>query len=260
VYRFIEMADRRRFDLWSSVRSELQQLLALAPLLRAKLDADIHPRVIATDASTLAAGVVTSSLADLEPNAWPVCSSRVHATRQPLALSSVWRTDTWGTDMQLGPNASSSPIGNTASALTDTHTDLYDRFYSSVWNARWSRVISVPWQWTDDHINALELRAALLAVHWLLSFPSSMGKRAYLLTDSTVAHFALWKGRSSSPSLLLVLRKISALLLSSGVTLLVGWIPSEVNPADAASRLRSDSGPKGGGQQPSPWPPPPRQE
>ena len=258
VYRFIEMADRRRFDLWPSVRSELQQLLALAPLLRVKLDAGIHSRVIATDASTLAAGVVTSSLADLEPHAWPVCSSRVHATRQPLVLSSVWRTGTWDTDM-LGPDTLSSPISDAGPALADINTELYDRFYSSVCGARWSRVMSVPWQWTDDHINALELRAALLSVHWLLSFPSSMGKRAYLLTDSTVTLFGLWKGRSSSPSLLLVLRKISALLLSSGVALLVGWIPSEINPADTASRLRSDSGPKGG-RQPSPWPPPPRQE
>jgi hypothetical protein len=59
----------------------------------------------------------------------------------------------------------------------------------------------------------------------------------YLLVDSMVAFFTLWKGRSSSPKLLLVLRKISALLLASGVMLLPGWIPSEVNPADAPSRL-----------------------
>jgi len=71
----------------------------------------------------------------------------------------------------------------------------------------------------------------------VLSYPSSLNRRVYLLLDSTVAFFSLWKGRSSSPALLLVLRKISALLLASGLSLLPGWVPSAVNPADAPSRL-----------------------
>jgi hypothetical protein len=100
--------------------------------------------------------------------------------------------------------------------------------------------------WTEqEHINALELRAALLAVHWVLSYPSSLNSRVYLLLDSTVAFFSLWKGRSSSPSLLLVLRKISALLLAGGLSLLPGWVPSAVNPADGPSRLQPDACPLG---------------
>ncbi len=76
-----------------------------------------------------------------------------------------------------------------------------------------------------------------LALHWLLSFPSTLGRRVFLLVDSTVALFSLLKGRSSAPSTLLVLRKIGALLLASSMSLLAGWVPSAVNPADAASRL-----------------------
>jgi hypothetical protein len=55
--------------------------------------------------------------------------------------------------------------------------------------------------------------------------------------DSTVAFFSLWKGRSSSAPLLLILRQIAALLLASGLSLCVGWLPSEINPADKPSRL-----------------------
>jgi len=67
----------------------------------------------------------------------------------------------------------------------------------------------------------------------------------FLLLDSTVAFFSLWKGRSSSPGLLLVLRKISALLLAGGLSLQPGWVPSAVNPADAPSRLQPDACPLG---------------
>ena len=83
----------------------------------------------------------------------------------------------------------------------------------------------------------LELRAVFLALHWLLSYPSSLSSRVYCLVDSTVAFFSIWKGRSSSPHLLFVIRKISALLLASGVSLLPGWLPSACNPADGPSRL-----------------------
>jgi len=113
---------------------------------------------------------------------------------------------------------------------------FFQQFYSSVTAARWSTLVSTAWR-ESEHINALELRAALLAVHWALSFPSALGRRVYLLLDSTVALFSLWKGRSSSPQLLLILRKISALLLAGGVSLLCGWVPSAVNPADAPSRI-----------------------
>ena len=110
--------------------------------------------------------------------------------------------------------------------------------------APWRTIVSTPWAGVE-HINVLELRAALLAVHWVLSYPSALNSRVLLLLDSTVAFFSLWKGRSSSPQLLLVLRKISALLLAGGLSLLPGWVPSAVNPADAPSRLQPDACPPG---------------
>jgi hypothetical protein len=118
-----------------------------------------------------------------------------------------------------------------------TSEAAFDAFYEDVQSAPWRTLISKEWK-DEEHINTLELRAALLAVHWVLSYPSSLNSRVYLLLDSTVSFFSLWKGRSSSPSLLLVLRKISSLLLASGLSLLPGWLPSAVNPADGPSRLQ----------------------
>ena len=115
-------------------------------------------------------------------------------------------------------------------------SDPFENYYSAIAAAPWRTIVSKAWS-DVEHVNTLEVRAALLAVHHALSYPSSLSSRVFLLVDSTVAFFTLWKGRSSSPALLLPLRMVSAALLASGMVLLPGWLPSEDNPADAPSRL-----------------------
>ena len=237
VYRYIQVVGRRRFTIWPSVRRELWMLLGLLPLLRASLSSPMFHRVIASDASEDAAGVVSTQLTPaLHDRLWRLCSTRRHATMQAVLNASERRGD----DMPTMISTSSSTVDDAyadAAALCRSSSDAYHEFYDDVMATHWSTVISQSWR-SPEHINALELRAALLSVHWVLTYPSSVTRRVYLLVDSTVAFFCMWKGRSSSPALLLILRKLSALLLASGVSLLPGWIPSIVNPADGPSRLR----------------------
>lgn len=228
VYRYCRVAQHRNFTLWPSVRRELCMLLGLLPLLSARLDAPYFHRAIASDASELAGGVVTTPLTpQLAAQMWPLCSNRHHAVKQAQSNAQRVRSDSAAAHMravQLLGLSSSDVAG-------------FDAFYATVGAVPWRTIVSTPWS-GEEHINVLELRAALLAVHWVLSYPSALSSRVFLLLDSTVAFFSLWKGRSSSPALLLVLRKISALLLAGGLSLLPGWVPSAVNPADAPSRLQ----------------------
>lgn len=62
AYRYCRVAQLRHFTLWPSVRRELLMLLSLLPLMEARLDAPFFHRAIASDASELAAGVVTTAL------------------------------------------------------------------------------------------------------------------------------------------------------------------------------------------------------
>lgn len=235
VYRFSETAYRRRFSLWPSVRKELWMLIGLLPLLHADLSAPVFRNVIATDASELAAGVVCTSLTkDMSRALWPVCSSRSHACLQTL----VNKQQMMGVDMRdicRDMDMEYSTSSNQQQQLIQTAAHTYAEMYAEVGDASWSTLVSKAWH-TPEHINALELRAVLLALHWALSFPSSHLSRVYLLVDSTVTFFTLWKGRCSSPQLLWIMRKVAALLLANGMQLLTGWIPSAVNPADAPSR------------------------
>ena len=227
VYRYIAVARNYPFTMWMCVRRELRQLVGLLPLLEVDLAASIFHRAIATDASELAGGmVITPITPHLQQSLWTICSSKQHATLQAILNK----------DSNLD---ALDQLGDTHSYAVDQlhHAALaYDDVYSSIGLADWKVIVSREWR-GYEHINVLELRAALLAVHWLLTYPSALDSRAYILIDSAVSFFSLWKGRSSSPSLLLVLRKLSALLLAGNITLLPGWIPSAVNPADAPSRL-----------------------
>ncbi len=63
-----------------------------------------------------------------------------------------------------------------------------------------------------------------------------MGSNIKILTDSQVVRGAVSKGRSSSFALLHLLKRLTASLLALDVTLSLQWIPTDINPADAASR------------------------
>ena len=235
AYRYCRVAQNRRFTLWPSVRRELSMLLSLLPLLEARLDAPFFHRAIASDASELAGGVVAVPLTpQLHDRLWPLCSSRHHAVHQALTNSRRLRFS----DGALF-HASLDALGISAAEAAS-----FGAFYGAIASTPWRTIVAAPW-WDEEHINVLELRAALLAVHWALTFPSALSSRVFLLLDSSVTFFSLWKGRSSSPALLLVLRKISSLLLAGGLSLLPGWVPSAVNPADAPSRLQADACPPG---------------
>jgi hypothetical protein len=225
VYRYIRVSQRRPFTLWKCVRRELHTLLTLLPLISTQLTQSIFHRALASDASELAAGVVSTHVSpELHQHLWPLCSARHHAVQQTRLNAAELRALSLDTS---GPAA--------AAASIPTDTDSFKPFYSAVSAAPWRTIVSKAWS-SMEHINALELRAALLALHHAFSYPSALSSRVYLLLDSTVAFFTLWKGRSSSPALLMILRKACALLLAGGMTLLPGWLPSALNPADAPSR------------------------
>ena len=69
-------------------------LLSLLPLLEARLDAPFFHRAVASDASELAAGVVSTPLtAHLSGQLWPLCSSRHHAVCQAKLNAQRSRSD-----------------------------------------------------------------------------------------------------------------------------------------------------------------------
>gem|GEM_PF-4462442 len=195
VYRFIRVADRRCFDIWPTVRTELKVAIGFAPLLFATLSSPWFDRVVATDASLDGQGVVAARVPEDVVDA-VAAHSGILVSPDPVSEAAL-----------------NKPL------LAE----------------RWSTIVSSRWQ-DEEHINRLEARAVGTAIRWVLSSPLAIGRRLLVVSDSQVVVGALAKGRSSSHSLLRVLRGVAALLLASGLRIHMRWVASADNPADGPSR------------------------
>ena len=118
----------------------------------------------------------------------------------------------------------------------------YDRLRTSVPSNLWRWKTACSWGWkrpqfgNREHINALELRAALTAIKWRVLRARNRRKRFLHLVDSLVSLHVVNKGRSSSRKLRSVIKKISAWLLLSANACVLGYVDTGQNPADAPSR------------------------
>ena len=104
---------------------------------------------------------------------------------------------------------------------------------SSLFN--WSVVHGYSWKSTA-HINALELQAVLNSVKWRLRKQHREPYRALHLIDSQVVCAIITKGRTSSYRLRRGLKQLNALLLASGMVLIIGYVNTDCNPSDVPSR------------------------
>lgn len=86
-----------------------------------------------------------------------------------------------------------------------------------------------------QNIDVLEVQAVLLGVRRSLSSRDCRGLIP-ILVDNTDVVGAVTKGRCAAFGMLAVVRRIAALCLGCCTQLLVVWVPSDSNPADAPSR------------------------
>ena len=226
VYRFIQVAQRRKFELWPSVRTELLNAVLMAPLYAFEFGSTFHQKVVATDASLFGAGMVTAPLtAEMFGCCWPLSTDK-HGLLAPYGEVDARRAvgvRQPALDVDFPPLPEVRHVERTLAAVE-----------------RWSTVLSYPFRYSSvyapDTIAVLEFRALLSAVKWMMSVPSCARSRVLALTDNSNVYYAMRKGRVSSYSLLRVQRKVNALLLASGIGVLPCWVPSALNPADGPSR------------------------
>lgn len=90
----------------------------------------------------------------------------------------------------------------------------------------------------EGHINALELAAILDLCRKLARKKEDHDKRRLLLVDNQSVLSIIARGRTSSARMQGPLTRLAAVLLATGMTLVLGWVQSALNPADGPSRWR----------------------
>ena len=101
----------------------------------------------------------------------------------------------------------------------------------------WKECLAYPWK-HSEHINYLELRAFIAMLKRRVRQAQRRSTRYLHIVDSAVTRGAVAKGRSSSPQVNKLLKKVCALCLASDTYPLVAWTISRWNFADLASRRK----------------------
>ena len=99
----------------------------------------------------------------------------------------------------------------------------------------WRHCRAFKWR-RSEHINVLEMKAALHAIQWRGRRSAYRNFRTMILIDNQSVLAVMAKGRSSSRKINLLLRRLAALCCALNVYLLVCWVDTTDNPADEASR------------------------
>ena len=125
--------------------------------------------------------------------------------------------------------------------LVQHHADVPVRFHrlrlslpARLWT--WKTVCGWQWEDTSEHINVLELRAALTTIRWRVERLYQVDMRCIHLVDSLVVLHCLSRGRSSSRKIRRTLMRLNAYLLASGLQPVWAYVDTGQNPADRPSR------------------------
>ena len=218
VYAFVRgIPPEREVDLPKDVIEELNVLVALAPLVRADLALDWCRTVSMVDAGPSLGAVVYAEM----PVEAVACEGR-------HGLVSGWL---------YAPSDSPAAASSAEPGVSHAKVRVPPQPVPDDWvtGGRW-RLGAVSKWLQREHNNISEGRCVVLAVQRLTRTRSGRRCKMLVVTDSQVVLGVFRKGRTSSPGLLYLARRLAALCMGYQVRLSLRYVPSAKNLADGPSR------------------------
>ena len=214
VYAFMRLSPQKiRRSIPKDVLLELRTLVALAPFVRADLALEWSPEVSMVDAGPSLGAVVYASA--------PV-ETVAHEGRPGLVSG-------WLYTPQDAALPEALPSG---SKVKQAPLPVPEQWVSGL---KW-RVGAVQAWLAREHNNISEGRCVVLAVSRLTRTRRGRRRKLLVITDSQVVLGTFRKGRSSSPGLLYLARRLAAFCLGYQVRIALRYVPSARNLADGPSR------------------------
>ena len=227
-YTFMQRHYQDMAPVWKSVRRELETWCHLSPLIVQNLGSPWCTEVCAVDASEWGLGVVTSEMDSQQVRELGKYNERWRFKSEATSLArNMVIEEENERQMSLIENGEMPQDEPSAASFEIVPFEAVTRKWKMVGRYKWKRVDGMP---------VLEARSTCYGVRHLLRKQSNHGKRFLILTDSMTAACAFSKGRAHTAKLRGVVRRTAAMLLATGSSLSLRWIPSEWNPADGPSR------------------------
>ncbi|CAK0874830.1 unnamed protein product, partial [Prorocentrum cordatum] len=245
IYRFIDVAGHRRLRLWPAVSKELRWMMVLLPLAYADTKRPWATVVTASDSEGANAvdnggfGIVNRNFPLETVRGWGRQSERwrfavddaVQARQRALAESD--------NHIKSLPDPDCPP--------DELPPELFDIRRGDIGDfSEWGLKVRGRWRLAES-ITSSEGRATVIAARNRLRSARHFSHRHLFLGDNLGFVLAQGKGRASNANINRHCRQLAALSMISDSDFVTRWVPSEFNPADAASRLKTGPPVRGGG-------------
>ena len=243
VYRFIKSNYNSPCPLWRTVREELFAFRSLMIYLHADWTRPWNNYVAASDSSLGGFGVVSSiwQLEDVSEVGRQLERGRFkrigsHSARESALTSAGFVRDEVTREWKAGWLDDDDYLQLSGWGLNKSFKEVPGRLLSKdLWTPRlWGK-----WK-HEAGILELEARALVKSLRRIAISIFGHDMRQLLLTDNMSVCLAFDRSRARSFPLLKQIRVFSAYCLARNISVAVRWIPSELNSADAPSRLDSN--------------------
>ena len=258
VYAYVRTKYLVPSSLWPSARRELIMALGFQPLMSANMRLQPNLSVlrpgacesgVACHVGVCSPSFVSHALRHSDRWRFKIAGGsrgiREHGLAQ--AASSITAAQQLELDVPDNIGCSHASIGDVIIAAADVgaHLQLVEGFPDIGPNVirptEWELTIAQLFTHAAT-IHVKELTAVVLGVQGLARSASNRASEVLVLCDNMGMVLSVAKGRPADFRTLCSLRKLSALLLASGVRLRCRWIHSEVNPGDFACRWFGSGG------------------
>ena len=236
VYTFIHESYFTQQKLWPSVMKELRIIRGILPLCYAEINEKTCPFVYVSDACLSGYAVVRGAC-----DSDDIFRTIQHQERWrfrhsdqvsvPARVSGLLHRDPLHDILTV---CSSVPGEIPPDTIVDPHFPeipnslLVPADYKFMWRSPFK---------DKEAIHVLECRALVSTLRHISRNLKSHQSDILMLCDNMSVVLAICKGRCSDHKLLVLLRRLGAICISTGIRLCVRWIASELNFADPGSRV-----------------------
>ena len=242
-YRFVWVHYKQKVRLWQRAAWECEWLSALVRFARTNLRRPWSSTADMFDSSETGLGIVQGSFDEKliastgqYNERWPF--KQPHALARGVRAGALWHfRDVIENAETVLPVAPPPPRPwRRRRGFPEVPTKLLEK-------DSWHTILSKPW-FRDEHITLLEARTGRLVCKSLGRSVGNRNKKHLILGDSMGSILAFLKGRSGDYRMLGCCKSVAAYTVALNCKFKWRWVVSEVNHADAPSRMFEPSAPK----------------